>query len=263
VFETTEEVTNSGGVAADFSVAMQAAEKGPVRAPSGTLTEIVTSVVGWNSVTNALDEERGQDVEADADLRVRREEEIRAQGSSNIDAIVNALEDVEGVIDVVGTDNEDTRSFSVVIWDGDPAEADDNDIAQAIWDNKPAGIPSEGDENGTAEDSRGDEHTVAFSRAAGVDMYFEIDLDIDTETYPLDGDDQIKEAIVAYGDSHYKIGTDVVPSALYGAIHAIDGVEAITALRLGNTASPVNTAPYPVTSVQIALADTSRIVINT
>ena len=64
VFETLADVENPGGTPDTLDVAMQAVNPGPVRANTGTLTEITTPVSGWTAVTNALDADMGADVES-------------------------------------------------------------------------------------------------------------------------------------------------------------------------------------------------------
>ena len=58
-------------------------------------------------------------------------------------------------------------------------------------------------------DSQGFAQTIKFSRPTTVDIYVEVDLTVDSNLYPANGDDQVEAAIVAYGDA-LGIGTDVV-----------------------------------------------------
>lgn len=272
VFETVEDISNPGGSPDYFPVVMRAVTEGPVRANAGTLTNITTPIVGWNLVTNAEDAELGRLVETDPALRARRELEIRSQGSANLDAIeakVRTLLDQEvstATPDVVGRENTDSvdgdipaKSFEIVLWDGDPTEATDNDIAQAIWDSKPAGILAYGTSSGTATDASGESRTVGFSRATGVDIYIELDIEIDADEFPSDGDDQIKTAIVDYAESRWRIGADVAPSALYGSVFSVSGVLSVDEVRIGIAPSPVGTGNISVAFGEKGLADTSRI----
>lgn len=270
VFELLADATNPGGSPANIDAVMQAVDAGPTRANAGTLTTIVTPTSGWNSVTNALDAEMGAAAETDAQLRTRREEELRVQGSSNLDAIVADARAVGGVIDAVGEENDTNgtvgglppHSFRIVVWDGDPAAADDDAIAQAIWDAKPVGISAEGATDGTATDLQGDPRTVAFDRADDLLVYLEFDIEIDPVTWPADGEDQVAEAVVAYADSRWRIGQDVILSALYGPVFSVSGLVRIAAVRAGTSPSPVGTVDLSVAADEIARADTARVLVT-
>ncbi len=269
-FETLADVTNGGGSPANFPAEMRAVETGPVRANSATLTVIVTPVSGWNSVTNALDAEMGLADETDAELRARREEELRVQGSANLDAIEQDVQQVTGVIDATGFENDTDvtvgalppHSFRIVVWDGPSQAADDDEIAQAIWDSKPVGIPAIGAITGTAVAADGTSRDIDFDRADEIEIYLEFDIEIDPPTWPADGEDQVAAALVAYADAQWTIGEDVILSALYGTVFSISGVVRIGAVRAGTAPSPVGTADLAIDDDEIARADTSRIVVT-
>jgi uncharacterized phage protein gp47/JayE len=212
----------------------------------------------------------GEAADSDSELRERRERELRVQGSANLDAIEQDVIQVDGVIDARGFENTSNvtvgdlpaHSFKIIVWDGDPAAANDDAIAQAIWDSKPVGIEDVGTDFGFAVDRRGDNQTMHFARAAEQEIYLAFDIEVDTSKFPDDGEDQIKEALVAYADEVWRIGEDVILSALYGPVFQISGVRKISAVRAGLTPSPVGTTDLAVAEDEIARADTSRIVVN-
>jgi hypothetical protein len=257
-----------------------------------TVSLLVTLTSGTTlpatGVTNPLDAELGEVAETDPELRRRREEELRSQGSTSIEAIVADVEEVEGVVQAVGFENTSDatdsdglppHSFEAVVWDGIGADASDDLIAQAIFDAKPAGIAAASatlaeTHTGTAvEPVSGDEFTITFSRAEGVELYFEYDL-ATNDDYPVDGDAQVKAAGAAFVNDRRRIGSDVIAAKLYvpvlaawvesdGTEHeAIAGVEDVTEIRFGATVSPINTANVTIAARQIALADTSRISVS-
>lgn len=261
-FETTVDVTNSGGSTASFDVVMQAVNTGPIRANAGTLTEIVTPVSGWLQVTNALDADMGTNDEQDSAYRVRIVEEQRTRGSSSLASIIASVEAVNGVISASGTEDLSAHTYSITCWDGDPSTADDDEIAQAIFDHGPAGIESLGGTSGTAVDLEGASHTISFSRATGLDLYLVLVLDKDPVSYPADGDAQVKQAVVDYVDANLGVGDDVIVFKLVPSILSISGVRDITSLTLGFSPSPVGTSNLSVSSTQIARADTSRVSVS-
>jgi uncharacterized phage protein gp47/JayE len=256
--------TTAGNYAAIFDAEVT----GPQVANSGTLEQITVPVIGWNSVTNAEDADLGTNIESDAAYRIRQQEELSAPGACTVDAIRADVLQVDGVIEckvfentslVTDGDGLPGKSFEVVLYDGSVPDADDDEVAQAIWDSKPSGIEAYGSSSGTAVDSEGVEHTVEFSRATGVNVYLFYTLDVDPLKYPVDGDDQVEAAAIAKGATALGMGDDVIALVFRAQALSVAGVNDVTAFTLGTAPSPVGTANLSITSRQIALLDTSRI----
>lgn len=266
-FRTTAAATNGGASAANVSVQMEAVSTGPVAANAGTLIVIATPVAGWNSVTNAEDAVLGADRETDAELRQRRESELRAIGGSTVEAIRSDLLEIATVLEVAVFEN----TTNAVDGDGVPAHAievvvrseagasDDTDIAEALWAAKPAGIATHGDESVDIEDSRGVTQAVEFTRATVVDVHLEVDVDVDGDEYPADGDDLIAAAVAELADATLGVGDDVILSRLYGAVFGVAGVLDVTEIRVGTSPSPVSTSNLAIAARSLADIDTSRI----
>lgn len=274
LFETLADVTNVTGITADFSATFAAVTAGPVRAPSGKLTIINTPVSGWLAVTNPFDADVGLDFETDPELRIRRQEELEVQGSTELQAIVADVREVAGVLDVAGFENTsnvtsgglDPHSYEIMIWDGVSPQANDNAVAQTIFNSGPAGIESDiGSEgtpsSGTAIDDEGASHTIEFSRAARVLFYATAHIVTDAD-FPADGSTQIKSAIVAAVNAPKGIGRTVVLTKLYNAIYSIAGVVDVDSLVIGPSSGTQVAANLDVTDRSIVVADTSRITVN-
>lgn len=60
---------------------------GPIPCPANSLTQIVTPVGGWNSITNSEAGTLGRFVETDAELRLRRLNSLRLLGRGTVEAI--------------------------------------------------------------------------------------------------------------------------------------------------------------------------------
>lgn len=261
-FVSIESDTISGGTVA---IDMESEEYGPILAPSGELTEIVTPVGGVTSVTNALDASLGRNLETDADFRLRRAGLLREQGEATIAAIRADLLALAGVEEVTVFNNPTDatvdgippHSFEAVVVGGT-----DQEIFNEILDSAPAGIQSHGSEVGSAEDVMGDTQVVKFSRATEVLMYGEISVTVNDD-YPVDGDDQIKQAIVDYWESFDKrLGKDVITNAFYGAVYAIPGVEEVTSLEIDDNTPTGIVATTTIPARSIAVFDTSRITVT-
>jgi uncharacterized phage protein gp47/JayE len=251
MFETLSSATNPGGSPAVISVVAQSLEPGPVLAPANTLTTVVSgdNVTGWTSVTNATAAVSGAFEETDPALRIRRTSELNSQGSGNLDAIVTRVEGVAGATAVRGyenkTDSTDVdglppHSFEIVVW----GTADPDEVAQAIFGAAPAGISSAHGtagtlEEGIATDRYGSPHTIAYTLADEVTVYVRVDVDIDPDVYPADGDAQIQENVTAaIQDQVETIGSDVLYRKLYSAVYAVPGVEDVTLLAVDDAPAP-------------------------
>lgn len=246
-------------------IAAEAQETGPLVALSGTLTVIETPVGGWVSVVNLLDAELGREIESDPDLRVRREEEIFGEGNAVLEAIkrgVLAVEDVEAVVVFQNTslitdgDGVPGKAVEVLVQGGDDAA-----IRAALFAEVGAGIETHGTVSGTVTDSSGIVHTIKFSRPTERTVYSILDVVKDPAEFPADGATQIRDAVVAYGDT-YPIGKDVVAHALRSRAFLIPGVLNVTNAFIGVAPAPATEATISVTSRQRATFDTSRVTVN-
>ncbi len=268
-FVLTETVIST--TAGDYEGIFEAEVTGPVAANSGTLTVITTPSSGWNSVTNAEDADLGTDIETDAAYRLRQVAELASPGSCTVDAIRADLLRISGVTQAfvfenttMSTDGDGVppKAYECVVYDGVIPAADDQEIGQTIWDNKPSGIETYGDTDVTVLDSTGAERTVYFSRADNVDVYLTYTLDVDPLTYPVDGDDQVKAAAIAKGLTYLVLGQDVVALVFRAQALLVTGVNDVTAFTLGFAVSPVGTANLTIGSREVGVLDTSRIVVN-
>lgn len=246
----------------------QALVKGPVAASAGTLTVITTPITGWNSITNAGDAIQGRNVETNSALRIRRETNLAAAGSSTLDAVIADVSNVdttnikqvlafENSSDNIDANGLPPRSFEVLVNDG--AIVSNDVIAQAIWQTKPAGMRPVGQIAGNAVDSTGVVHVMYFSRPTTRNVYLSIDITINSLAFPVGGDALVKAAVAA---TKYGMGAGVVLSALYGAVFTTAGVVKIVTFRAGFAPAPAGTVDLVLAARELAVLDTSRITIN-
>jgi uncharacterized phage protein gp47/JayE len=252
-----------GDSAAD--VEAESVETGVVVGNSGTITVIETPVSGWQSVINLEDADLGADIETDESLRIRRELELARAGKSPADAIRADILDVEGVThatvfyndtDETDADGVPPHSVEVLVRGGD-----DQDIWDTLFDSVAAGIRTFGTEEGTTEDSEGTEHPIKFSRPEEIEIYVDVFVTKDPDTYPADGDDQIKEAIVTAGDAR-GAGLDAVASWVTAQVFSVTGVLDVTGVQIDDAPAPSGSATIPITKRQLAKYDTSRITVT-
>jgi len=228
-FATDSAVTISGG---SINVTATALNTGVIEASAGTLTEIETPITGLNAVTNIEDANVGSERETDVELRARRLRSLAISAQSTVDSLYAVISNLEFVTQVTVLENDTDiidanglppHSVQVIVVGGL-----DEDIANAIWLNKPAGITSFGDESVVISDSQGLLHTINFSRPDTIDIYVQVQL-TKFSNYPANGDDLIKQAIVDYANGDlvngrgFGLGDDVIFSELYTPINSIVG----------------------------------------
>jgi len=279
VFSLDADVTST--TAGNYDGFATCTVKGRKPANSGTLTVIQTPTVGWNAVTNPLDAVVGQERDTDEELRTRRLIELDASGAGTVDtirakvaAIVNPdgskpvldCKTYENTEDYISPEGIPPHAVETVIYDGPGQDAANNDVAQAIWDTKGAGITAFGSSQGTATDKFGNPQLVAFSRAAIINMKMAITVETDIAR-PNDyvGDIALKAAIVNEFNVRTTLGvTEVRPTHYIKAVLAPGlGVLDVTNLQLGNVLSSLltNLQNFPVPFRTKVLLDTSNITI--
>lgn len=250
-------------------VLFRAEHEGPIPALAGKLTSIVTPVAGWTACTNPLDASPGANLETIEALRVRRREELQAQGSCNLPALHAALLRVAGVTSALVRENYTSttvgtlppNSFEAIVWDGVAPAALDNSIRATVWANKPAGIQPIGTTAGTLVDDQGVTRSVPFSRATQDPITVAVSVTKDPTTYPADGDARIKAAILACGGGVGKWfgmgGTIYLERIRAIAMFACPGVLDITSCTINTLA-----ANHAVAATAIGTFDNSRITVT-
>lgn len=258
--------------AGNYDGTATASATGPIQALSGTITTIVTSVSGWNSVTNALDATVGEDRETDTDFRLRREVELQQGGATSLGAIVAEVSAIDGVLAVEGYENPHWYSYDgmpphsveIVYWAGATVPVDPNivtAIATAIQETKAAGIKAYGtdiDGNGPAYETVTDDYgsyDVGFTVAA--DRRVELEYTLTTNTdYP--GDATFQAAVAAWADANLSIGDDVLYTKLIDVGYNTAGIDNL-ALRLRFFGGAWGTADLTIGSREIAQVDSGDI----
>jgi uncharacterized phage protein gp47/JayE len=227
---STPTTVNGVTVGGSTTGAAQAVDTGPLVAAAGSITVIETPVSGWTAVTNAADAVSGQDIETDADLRLRREVELHSAANAALEAIRNAVLDVDNVSEckvfenttmVTDGDGIPAKSIEVVI-SGTGTAAD---IEEAIFSAVAAGIGTYGTVTGTVIDTQGIAHMIKHSTATEIDAYIRATVTYNADDYePATGDDLVAAAILDYGTDHLVMGKDVVPRAVGSGCFAVTGV---------------------------------------
>lgn len=245
--------------------------EGPYPFPIGTLNTIMTPVTGWDSVENPLAGAKGRNAETDAELRARASS-FYAVGKATQEAIRQAvLNNVTGVVACsvtsnrtgsVDVDGRPAHSFEVLVEGGDAGG-----IAAVIWDTCPAGIEIYGTITETVTDSEGRAQTVKFSRPTYAYIWVKVQRAYNTEeTYPADGDAQIKANIVSWALANYRSGKNVYRRDIMTPVNLVPGLGDVIIL-LGNTTDDSTPSAYSAVDIAIgastlALFDTTRVIVE-
>ena len=154
-------------------------ESGDIVVKKNQITKIVDQIEGWSSVYNHEDADTGKRGETDAQFRVRRRNSLVSSGTSTAEAITSDLNrlGVEycAVLDndtqEVSPSGQPTGTLQVVVDGGHEA-----DIAQVIYLNKTAGVPTFGNSGGVVKDSHGYDHPIKFTRPVRKNIYVHVEV---------------------------------------------------------------------------------------
>ena len=269
IFSTDETVLiPSGG-----SVVVQATATvtGPRSALADTITEIITPVTGWDSVTNDDPAVLGTDLETDSDLRARRERSVARDAQAVIDAIFAEIRSIVGVTQLLVLENDTNvgpdanglpaHSINAIVLGGQ-----DQAIAKAIFLKKTLGATSFGNTSTVITDDQSIEHTVSFSRPTAIDIYVIVNLTT-FANFPVDGQDLIKQAIINYSQGlliegrDFSLGDNVINSQLYSPVNTIQG-HTVDSLFIGTSSGPTSSADIAIAINEISVFLEAKITVN-
>lgn len=220
-------VIGADGTAQEY---FQAQETGPVPCQVNTLTQIVSPVLGWETVNNPSAAVLGTETESDSSLRRRREQELY-RGEALLNSIISAVRQVEGVLSVYGYENYTNAVQTVdgiaiqphsiyIVADG----GEDADIAQAIFEHKSLGCGYTGTEEVTVTDAFGTPYEVAFNRPDYQPIQLNVTVTAPGTSVTADIQQSVKDALSAWangeisGISGLGLGVDVSPFEAAAAV---------------------------------------------
>lgn len=266
-------VTVSSGVIRDGEVTLPATavSSGPDgNTLEGTITTITNPKLGIETVTNVKPFEGGRNIETDAEFRERYYKSVDFAGGVNIDAIVAEIyESVEAVIAVTGDENDTDEvddhglpphSFEVVAYGGL-----DEDIAQAIFRRKAAGIQTFGNTTVAVISATGRTYDIHFSRPAPVYIWVEITDLVTNQHFPLDGIEQIKNNVVAFIGGNIRgglnIGESVIQVTIPKEVLKVSGVVDFN-LRISSDGEHFGWSNIEIAAREKAVTDESMVIVR-
>lgn len=259
LFYTAEDALLDGnGLAIVPIIAQDPGLTGNVAA--GAITELLNTDANITTISNPIETNGGREKETDPEFRSKMGRSVAKGGGGTSDSVLGVVLDVPGVraatvinnrTNLPDAEGRPPKSYQVYILGGDEQE-----IAEAIFSRAPAGVEYHGDIEKTVADLSGDLQPVFFSRAEQLQVSISVNVTRNS-SYPADGDDQIRAALVRYvggeyGGGYYNgltMGADVIYTRLISAVYAIAGVEDV-AIQVGPigslVAANVSVAPYQV-----------------
>lgn len=246
----------------------QCTTKGAITVLSGTITEIVSTLTGWDTVVNNAMGITGYDTETDNSFRDRITQNwfnVRARGA--LGAIWDNMATVENVISVCCRENPTNASITIDGFTLLPhsifvcvAGGDSTDIAKCIYNQKTIGANTNGDTSVSYYDSStGLTNTYKIQRASQVNLTLTIEY---TPKYitVADVEQKIKDAVMAYiANNPFKIGQTISGYGLSGALSDFEYAN-ILSVKVNTVGSGSADTDYLTTTIgEIAVLQESNI----
>lgn len=225
-------------------------DTGVVVATAGQIDEIVTTVDGWDSVTNAAAAAPGTARETDGELRARRQRALQSAGCTSTNAILSGLLELADVTGATVVDNPtgttatvdgisvDPYGVACVVSPNSLTTAQQVLVVSAIYNHLGAGTATSGSSSGTVTKRDGRSHTIAFSMAADSAVTTAWVLVMEAGYLVAD----VEAELLALVTDYYLTlapGDTVYPMPLVALAATLDGIADVTSLTLAGGSGPV------------------------
>ena len=239
-------------------------ETGAILCGIGTVTGIVQTLSGWDSVTNAADGVQGVNIQSNTNFRVMRKGalakmsaggylSIRAACEENVNILAYDLinnNTANPIKDASGTITIPAHSIYLSVYFGNILPTPQqyiNEVAQLLAVKLSGGCGMAGNTNAIYVDPLdGSEFAVTFNIAIATPIYVVVNMDKSSTIYPADAITQIQNALI----SNMAGNDDIQPVEMGGTIKAgrfyqsisLLGFYQIDSIFVGLTANPTTTA---------------------
>ena len=190
--------------------------EGAISASSGTLTKIVTTVTGWDTVTNAT-AIVGSLEESQSAFEKRRKDSVSLNARSTVNAVYANVAQCDGVIAVYAVDNKKNISETIDNYTLTPHSifvsvigGENADIAKAIYDNLSAGCDYNGNTSvDITNEYSGAVETVKFYRPDVFNIFVKVQIQ-NSASLQNDYENIVKQAVYNnfYGLDSTKINNE-------------------------------------------------------
>lgn len=189
---------------------------GAISASSGTLTKIVTTVTGWDTVTNAT-AIVGSLEESQSAFEQRRKDSVSLNARSTVNAVYANVAQCDGVIAVYAVDNKKNISETIDNYTLTPHSifvsvigGENEDIAKAIYNNLSAGCDYNGNTSvDITNEYSGAVETVKFYRPDVFNVFVKVQIQ-NSAQLQNDYENIVKQAVYNnfYGLDNTKINNE-------------------------------------------------------
>jgi uncharacterized phage protein gp47/JayE len=204
IWTLNDEVTLNGSGAGSTNATCTV--NGATQADAATITKIIDTAPGWQTVTNPGVATPGSNPDTDAEFRIDRSNSVGRPGNNQIDSMTGELLAVDNVTNVRVYENDTgvtdsnglpPHSIAPVVKGGD-----DEDCALAIFLKKNPGVAqyqagTPVDVTVTSPVYSWQQKDIKFSRPIDVDVTVTVDIN-DSGNLPSDIGDQVIKAILSY-----------------------------------------------------------------
>lgn len=242
------------------SVQVVAKVSGPINVDAGAITTIVSTIDGWDSVTNPASGRIGAPAQSEIQYRNLRNRTVLRNFVAVEDVIKARMLETLGIEQVVVTNNDSPTDTAP---DGTPpntihvtvgevgGHTTDEDIAQVIINTKGLGCSTFGSTSVTITDTQGNPKIIRFSKASPVPIF------VRAEILFLDSDfagaeESIKNDLVAHINA-LVTDEDVVWSRLFAVITPYSKAQ-VNSLEIGINGIDWTMANIPVGTDEFANA---------
>lgn len=277
-FSNLEALSNPTGSAVNLTCTFACSTTGPISAPAGTLTIRAQSFSGWNTVTNPNDGVIGTDIQTDAGLRDTRALELASSGSTTDPALradllaaltpggTKSISVLRNNGDGVDANGLPTHCIEVIAYLPGNTEADDQALAELIYQLKADGINTHGTSNRTVQDTSGNYEVIYFTRPDPVDFYVVADLASNSQLLKTIGRETIRGNAVTAVDGF--LNAEVVAQEVYWkhvqAELFVGGIDDVNSFAIGTSPSPSSAInfPMPLRSIPIISAENITVTVD-
>lgn len=255
------------GVDGSITGSFAAENTGPIPASPNTITNIVDSVLGWETVNNTTSATLGQNQQSDISVRTQRGNELALQGRNTSEATSSNLSNVTGVRSFAYRENTSNTTQVIdgitlvphSIWvavDG----GSDMDIATALNEAKSSGSGYNGSESVPITDPSSNQSVVVnFDRPTEIELLIRVTI---RPGVTVDPTNQVVDSVFNYANGSspvgdgFTVGADVVPYEISAAINNDSPSVTVTNVE---TALDVDNPTYITTVREIAVNEVARI----
>lgn len=218
------------GVSGSVSVDMAAVIPGPSAFPIGSLSQVVSGVLGWETVTNPTAATLGRLQESDTASRKRRRNTLGIQGTALAVAITSYLYNVTGVTSLTFRENKGDAPATIdgvlmgahSVW-ACVAGGSDADIAQVLLDQTSMGAGFNGSHSLTLTGPLGQSYVIQWERPTPIQI--RVRATVRVAGGNVDAQTLVTNALLAYtsgaldGEDGFVVGAQVSPFELGGAVN--------------------------------------------